>query len=298
MKLTRRTFFKVSAVGAATAVAGGRAEASALPASPSAPAVLVDTTKCIGCRSCEAACAGANELPEPAMLGDEQVFATRRETGTTSFTVVNRFDVTGAREPQRFIKTQCMHCIDPACASVCPTRALEKTAAGPVTYNGDRCLGCRYCMLSCPFDVPKYEYEKPSPFVKKCTFCAKRQAEGLVPACAEACPTGALTFGKRDALLEEARTRIYQQPDQYVHHIYGEHEAGGTSWLYISDAPLDQLGLKTGLHDDPYPTNTQTALAAVPMVMTLWPPVLMGLYALRARNGHEENEHAEESSHD
>jgi Fe-S-cluster-containing dehydrogenase component len=302
MKLSRRTFFKAGAAGITTLAASAvPAEASARPeAAPDAKGVLVDTTLCVGCRTCEASCSEANHLPEPAMLGDEKVFETRRTTGSNVFTVVNRAENTA----DRFAKTQCMHCVDPACASACPGRALEKTPGGPVTYNGSRCLGCRYCMIACPFDVPKFEYEKAMPYVRKCTFCAARQQDGKMPACAENCPTGALKFGDRAALLEEARTRIYQNPDKYAHHIYGEHEAGGTSWLYISDLPLERLGLKGGLDQAAYPNLSQTALAAVPMVLTLWPPVLMGLYAInrrRAEVAHESgrNERAEgEPNHD
>jgi hypothetical protein len=131
--------------------------------------------------------------------------------------------------------------------------------------------------------------------VKKCTFCAERQAKGGMPACAEACPTGALKFGERAELLEEAKLRIYQNPDTYVHHVYGEHEAGGTSWLYISDVPLETLGLKAGLDTRPYPELAATALAAVPMVMTLWPPILMGLYAINRRREVTERHDAEET---
>jgi Fe-S-cluster-containing dehydrogenase component len=173
--------------------------------------------------------------------------------------------------------------VDAACASVCPARALEKQPGGPVTYNGSRCLGCRYCMLSCPFGIPKFEYDDPTPYVRKCSFCAERQAQGLAPACTEVCPSGALTFGKRSELLEEAKIRIYQNPTQYVHHVYGEHEAGGTSWLYISDVPLDQLGLPAGVEEKPYPELASTALGAVPMILTLWPPILMGLRAMTRR---------------
>ncbi len=283
MKLTRRTFFKVSAIGA-TAVAGAAAPAAAsslAPAGEDSRAVLVDTTRCAGCRSCEAACAEANGLPGPAMAGDERVFEAKRETDQRAFTVVNRYTV--AKDDVRFIKTQCMHCVDPACVSACPVRALEKTASGPVAYTGSRCLGCRYCMLSCPFGVPKFEYDKPVPYVKKCTFCAERQAQGLPPACADACPTGALAFGTRAALIEEAKLRIYQNPDQYVHHVYGEREVGGTSWLYIGDVDLDRLGLPGGLGETPRPALASTALGTVPLILTLWPPILMGLHAITKR---------------
>jgi Fe-S-cluster-containing dehydrogenase component len=290
MDISRRTFFKVGAVGATTLVgAAAPAEAaSTVVAAPHARGVLVDTTLCVGCRTCEGACAEANALGEPAMFGDAAVFEHRRLTDERTYTVVNRADV---KEPERYAKTQCMHCVDPACASVCPGRALEKTDAGPVVYNGDRCLGCRYCMVACQFDIPKFEYDSPAPYVKKCTFCAERQAKGGMPACAEACPTGALKFGERAELLEEARLRIYQNPDTYVHHVYGEHEAGGTSWLYISDVPLETLGLPAGLDSTPYPELASTALAAVPMILTLWPPLLMGLYAMSKRRNGEEAGH-------
>jgi Fe-S-cluster-containing dehydrogenase component len=280
MDLSRRKFFKVTAVGAATLAASATsAQASPAVPAPGARGMLVDTTRCIGCRACEAACSEANRLPEPAMSGDGRVFASRRSTTPNAFTVVNR-----ARTGQeRFAKTQCMHCVDPACAAACPGRALEKTAAGPVVYHGDRCLGCRYCMVACQFGIPKFQYESATPYVRKCSFCAERQRKGLMPACAEVCPSGALTFGDRASLIEEARLRIYQHPERYIHHVYGEEEAGGTSWLYISDVPFDRLGLPAGLDTRAYPELAQTALGAVPMVVTLWPPVLMGLYALSHR---------------
>lgn len=294
MDISRRTFFKVGAVGATT-LAGTvvPAEAAApIAAAPHARGVLVDTTLCVGCRTCEAACAEANKLAEPVMFGDAAVFETRRVTDERTFTVVNRAE---AKEPERYAKTQCMHCIDPACASVCPGRALEKLDSGPVVYDGSRCLGCRYCMVACQFGIPKFEYDSTAPYVKKCTFCAERQKNGGMPACAENCPTGALKFGERAALLEEARTRIYQNPDKYVRHVYGEHEVGGTSWLYISDVPLESIGLRAGLDERAYPELATTALAAVPMVMTLWPPILMGLYAINRRRAEAERHDSEET---
>jgi formate dehydrogenase iron-sulfur subunit len=298
MNLSRRTFFKINVAAGAAALAAAPTSASAasFAASPDARGVLIDTTRCIGCRACEAACSEANHNAEPAMLGDDRVFETRRDMDQRAFTVVNRFQVSGGAQPVRFIKTQCMHCVEPACVSACPARALEKTPNGPVIYTGSRCLGCRYCMMACPFDVPKYEYDKAVPYLKKCEFCPERQAQGLPPACAEVCPTGALQFGKRSELIEEAKTRIYQNPGKYVHHVYGEQEAGGTSFLYISDVPLEQLGMKAGLSTTPYPNLTKTALSAVPVVMTLWPPLLMGLYTFSQRKSkvasEQEDHHA------
>jgi Fe-S-cluster-containing dehydrogenase component len=286
---------KVVGVGAGTCAAGAAVASgtSAEPASSDAAGMLVDTTRCVGCRGCEAACAETNGNPPPAE--SDEVLSKRRETTETAFTVVNR--VEGVES--RFAKKQCMHCISPACASACPVRAMNKQAEGPVTYDPSICLGCRYCMIACPFDVPKYEYDSNTPRVRKCTFCADRQAKGLKPACAEVCPSGALTFGRRDELLELAKTRIYTNPTRYVHHVYGEHEAGGTSWLYIGDFELDKLALRTGTPEKEVPSLVAGALGAPPFVMTLWPPLLMGVYMFSKKRDNGEGHAAEqkEESH-
>jgi len=280
MKLGRRGFFKVAAV---TAGAAGVSAASATDAGAQrggdGPGVLVDTTRCVGCRACEAACSEVNHLPPPAE-GDA-VMDAPRETAPDVFTVVNRAEK--APGVQRFAKRQCLHCLSPGCASACPVRAMDKLPSGPVVYDPSKCMGCRYCMIACPFEIPKYEYSSIAPRVRKCSFCAPRQAAGLPPACTEVCPSGALTFGKRGELLEAAKSRIYTNPDRYVHHVYGEHEAGGTSWLYISDIPFEKLALRTGVPDKPIPELVSGALSAPPFVMTLWPPLLMGLYVFSKR---------------
>ncbi|HEX5627994.1 MAG TPA: 4Fe-4S dicluster domain-containing protein [Usitatibacteraceae bacterium] len=255
-------------------------------------AVLVDTTKCVGCRACEAACAEANGLAGPELPGEDRVFASPRTTSTRAFTVVNRYAAHGS-EPERFVKRQCMHCVAPACASACPVQAMVKLPTGPVTYDASRCMGCRYCMIACPFDVPKYEYESAAPRVRKCTFCATRQAEGKGPACAEVCPSGALLFGKRSELIEVAKTRIYQNPGRYVPHVYGEHEVGGTSWLYISDVDFEKLDFPADVGTRAYPDLVSGALGAPPFVMTLWPPLLMGIYAMT----HKKDEAAHDAAH-
>jgi len=297
MELSRRTFFKVAGAAGAAGVVGAPKAAAAATAHPvNTPAVLVDTTRCAGCRGCEAACSEANHLAVPALAGQDAVFAKRRTTDVNVYTVVNRGTADSKQGEPRFVKRQCMHCLDPACASACLAKALEKTAEGPVVYHPERCLGCRYCMVACQFDVPKFEFDSPAPYVSKCSFCAERQVQGLLPACASVCPTGALQFGHRADLLEEARTRIYQNPDKYVHHVYGETEAGGTNWLYITDVPFDTLGFRTDLGPTSPPELTRTALAAVPFVLTLWPPLLMGLYTFsrqrsRAAEGAEKEAH-------
>ena len=278
MTIGRRGFFKVAAVGAGV-VAAGSAAASEVPGAAGAdsPGMLVDTTLCVGCRGCEAACAEANGNPPPP--DGDKVLESKRDTSIGQFTVVNK--VEGVEN--RFAKKQCMHCLSPACASACPVRAMDKKPEGPVTYDPSICLGCRYCMVACPFDIPKYEYGSNAPRVRKCSFCAERQKAGLKPACAEVCPSGALTFGRRGELLELAKSRIYTNPKKYVHHVYGEHEAGGTSWLYIGDVPLEKLALRNGTPERDVPGLVAGALGAPPFVMTLWPPLLMGIYMFSKR---------------
>jgi len=284
MRIGRRSFLKTCAVlgatGAARALPASGPAAGAIAGADEGIGVLVDTTRCLGCRSCEVACAESNRLPEPDRLGDDTVFDAHRETSERQLTVVNRSRAPG--EP-RYAKSQCLHCIVPACASACPVKALDKTAAGPVVYHEDRCIGCRYCMIACPFDVPKYEYDRAVPYVRKCTMCPSRLADGKPPACVEACPGGALEFGKRSTLLAEARRRMYAPGSTYVPTIYGEHEAGGTSWLYISDRPLESYGFPQDAGETPRFETTRGALGAVPFVVTLWPPLLMGLYTASRR---------------
>jgi formate dehydrogenase iron-sulfur subunit len=279
MSIGRRGFFKIAAVGAGAAGAAAASASTGTQGAVDGAGVLVDTTRCVGCRACEAACSESNGLPPPPE--SDAVFDERRDVAPQVFTVVNRTEK--APGVQRFAKKQCMHCLAPSCASACPVRAMDKKPEGPVTYNASRCMGCRYCMLACPFDIPKYEYSSNAPRVRKCTFCAERQKNGLKPACTEVCPSGALTFGRRSALLEEAKARIYTNPGKYVHHVYGEHEVGGTSWLYITDVDLAQLAFRTDVPQKPMPELVAGALGAPPFVMTLWPPLLMGLYAFSRR---------------
>jgi len=296
MELKRRNFFRLLGVGGGMALAkAGKSLASTAGVNPAkskqAMGVLVDTTLCVGCRSCEEACNEANHLPQPEKpFYDESVLKEHRDTSTTAYTVVNRYTPEPGVEITR--KQQCMHCLEPACSSACIIRAMEKQALGPVTYRDDLCIGCRYCMVACPFNAPKFEYDKAAPLVKKCSFCFARQKEGKAPACVEACPMGALKYGPRDQLLEEARTRIYTKPDEYIHHIYGEHEAGGTSWLYLAAVPFEQLGLPGNLGKKAYPEFTLGAMGVVPMVVILWPALLMGLHHVSKQRDQETAEAA------
>ena len=291
---SRRSFLKLAGVGGAMALLGANpaqaADVAGRLGKDDSMGVLVDTTLCIGCRSCEAACNKVNELPKPERsFDDDAVLDEVRDTSPAAYTVVNKYTVGKGVEITR--KQQCMHCVEPACSSACIIRAMEKRSNGAVTYRADLCLGCRYCMVACPFNVPKFEFSKAVPLIKKCTFCFERQKQGELPGCVEACPVEALKFGKRSELLEEGRKRIHDTPDAYVHHIYGEHEVGGTSWLYLASTPFENLGLPQ-LSDKDYPELTAGAMSTVPAVLLLWPALLMGFHYFSHGKGESHEEHS------
>ncbi len=287
--MNRRRFLGVAGAAAATAavskVVEGKETIRTKRPSPEEEkefvGILVDTTRCIGCRQCEVACAEAHGLPVPDVAKDKAL-EKHREPTTKQWTVVNRFKT---EKGTVFVKKQCMHCGQPACAAACPTNAMEKTHEGPVIWHGDRCMGCRYCMVACPFEIPKFEYDSPNPRIQKCIMCYDRLEEGKQPACVEACPADALQFGTKRELMEIARTRIYRNPDKYVHHIYGEYEAGGTDWIYLSAVPFDQIGFRTDLGEETYPDYTREFLYAVPLVFLGFPTLLYGLSELTKRDG-------------
>lgn len=245
--------------------------------------VLHDTTRCIGCRKCEQACNDVNKLPAPKTKFDDlKVLETPRRTDPVTWTVVNKYNAAGLSHPV-FRKQQCNHCLEPACASACFVKAFTKNPDGSVTYDGSLCVGCRYCMVACPFNVPTFEYgEAFDPLIKKCTMCHPRLQEGKLPGCVEICPKEALTFGRREDLLHIARQRIRNNPGRYQDHIYGEREMGGTAWMYLNGVPVEQVGMQE-LGEKSAPELTSGALGAVPMVVGIWPVLLTGAYAISKR---------------
>jgi formate dehydrogenase iron-sulfur subunit len=221
-----------------------------LPSSSDYVGVLVDTTLCIGCRKCEEACNRRNHLPRTAeSFSDRDILRAFRRPSDTAFTVVNQFPGSPSPDqaglPQTYCKVQCMHCLYPSCVSACIVAALTKSPDGAVVYNPTICIGCRYCQVACPFEIPAYEFSEPlKPRVRKCEFCADRtKGTGANPACAASCPTEALVFGRRADLVAMAKDRLRRRPDRYVDHIYGEGEVGGTSWLYLTGRPVREIGL-------------------------------------------------------
>ena len=199
--------------------------------------VLVDTTVCIGCRKCEYACKIAHDIITEGSesYNDHSVFDQKRRPDDQNLTVVNAYKNNDGSEHPITVKVQCMHCDEPACLSACIVGAFSKCENGSVVWDESKCIGCRYCMVACPFQIPAFEYSKAlEPKVMKCDFCAERLKNNAVPACVEICPVEALIFGSRSDLLKLAKEKIKDNPSRYIDHIYGEYEVGGTSWLYIA----------------------------------------------------------------
>jgi formate dehydrogenase iron-sulfur subunit len=233
--------------------------------------LLIDLDKCDGCGggdefACQTACQKSHGLP----------VSKRDKLTGSNFTITETFvnDV--------FVRRMCQHCAQPACVSACPVAALQKTELGPVTYNNDKCLGCRYCFIACPFDVPKYEWESTGPRVRKCDLCYERTSKGLPTACAEACQAGATTFGIREDLIAIALKTLKEDKD-YVQRIYGLEEVGGTSMLYIGKVPFEQLGFKTNLGYEPLPQKTWNVLSKLPDVLSVGGILMAGVWWITNR---------------
>jgi formate dehydrogenase iron-sulfur subunit len=229
-------------------------------------AILIDIKRCVGCQACEQTCQQVHGFP----------VEHQAKLSETSLTFVDQ-------KGEKFVRRMCLHCEEPACASACLVGALKKSALGPVTYDASKCMGCRYCMIACPQGVPKYQWSKLAPYVKKCDMCYDRQKAGGIPACVEACPVQASTFGDRDALLREAWERI-RNDSTYVPRIYGTEEFGGTDVFYISDVAFEDLGFVKPVNgSQPLPTLSAAALGESPTVVLVGGSMLAGLYWITQR---------------
>jgi formate dehydrogenase iron-sulfur subunit len=264
--ISRRSFLKRVGAGGAALTAAWLLDGPSLAyasGGKSEPGwgVLIDLTRCDGCNSCALACKEnwglprADVVPE-ALSSDAYAFVETRQVLTA-----------GGQELTRYIKHQCMHCLDAACVSACPAAAMYKSAEGAVRYRAERCLGCRYCQVACPFGVPRFDWDNGvNPVISKCQMCYDLLQQGQAPACVQDCPTGALRFGMRQDLLIQARAQIVSNPGRYVDHVFGELEVGGTAMLYLSDVPFEQLGFPTLSHTAP-PEETEKIMSKLPYVL-------------------------------
>jgi formate dehydrogenase iron-sulfur subunit len=270
---------------------------------------LVDITKCIGCRACQVACKQWNDRDgEDTQLDFNLGFQNPATLSANTLTLITFHELPDEKAPgglhYLFTMRRCLHCLEPACASACPTTALDRRSDGPVIYDSNKCIGCRYCIWACPWGVPTAEWDSLAPKIQKCTHCADRSdqpvplalngqaltleqsksyRENIVtPACVKACPADCLRFGTREEILQEAHNRISAHPDKYVDHIYGEKEAGGTSVLYLSSVPFDKIGFPE-VSNEPYPAFSKMALHAVPPAVIAVGALLGSIFAFLKR---------------
>ncbi len=294
MGIKRRDFLKLAGVASTSLLPDLAAAEACAPDFDHSFGVLVDTTVCIGCRKCEWACDQQNNLSELKKhdFEDKTILKSHRRPSKDAFTVVNSFTDGAASDKISYMKVQCMHCNDPACVSACIVGALQKCPHGVVTYDAWKCIGCRYCMVACPFQVPAYEYDNAlDPQVKKCTFCMERIHDGQPPACVEICPAEALTFGKRRQLIDLAHHKIKKNPERYYDHVYGEYEVGGTSWMYLASTEFVNTELPQ-LPADSMPDNTEKIQHGI--FKSFIPPLalygLLGLIMHSLRNDKNQQE--------
>ncbi len=289
MSISRRAAIQTLAVaGATAAVPKPLLARSPKTPTPEAVSILYDSTRCVGCQECVRGCASNGGCEETATGPNPSL-------SPVALTVLKRKETSGG---PAFVKQQCMHCVDPACVSACMLHAMQQQPDGSVTWQGDLCVGCRYCQIGCPFTLPRFEWDTPLPELKKCDLCYERRGEGELPLCVDNCRMGALAYGPREAVLEEARRRVAERPERYNPHIYGETENGGTAWVYLTKAGTEfaELGLPS-LPDRSPAAYGETVHHAI-YKWFLAPVALFGIFVTRVRrtyhaahaHDHEEND--------
>ena len=268
-------------------------------------ATLIDIANCIGCRACQVACKQWNDRDgEQTQLEPEMGIQNPAVLSAKTYTLIAFHEMENPAKPggldSAYVMQRCLHCLEPACVTACPTTALQRQPDGPVSYEVDECIGCRYCMLACPWDVPTADWNTRAPKISKCTHCADRAVQPppvafndqalsedaarqfantmAIPACVKACPADALRYGTRDEMLALAHKRIADRPDKYVDHVYGEKELGGTSVLYLSRVPFEKLGFPT-YGEKPFTTFNNKALGSVPPAVIAVGALLGASYA-------------------
>ncbi len=319
MAITRRNLLKASVCGGTLLACGSSAQAARrVEMAPGALGMLYDSTLCIGCQVCMVGCKKANNMkPDPA--DNNPSWDNPRDLSSRTLTVIKKFEEGSGRRPNQekdgfaYIKQNCMHCADPSCVSACPVSALTKdNKTGIVSYNKKACIGCRYCQISCPYNIPKFQWDNPLPQIVKCQLCSHLIAKGGIAACCAACPTGASLFGPVELLQQEAKKRLLYTPGevyefplhdistgktvshqsaQYIDHIYGEKELGGSQVMMLSAVDFQKLGM-TKLPDESYASITENIQHTLYKGMLLPIALLGGLVYFVKKNA--ENHHNDE----
>ncbi len=316
MKLKRRDFLKGLAGGTLiTSLAPTSVFCREPAASDEAKGILYDATQCIGCQVCMVACKQANKIPEEH-TGKDKMWDNPVDLSASTLNIIkkyehgNKTDKDNEENGFSFVKRQCMHCLKPACASACPVSALKKDAStGIVKYDSSRCIGCRYCQVACPFNVPKFEWDNPFPKIVKCQLCDHLVSKGGAAACCTACPTGASLFGPVNDLMNEAKKRLkmtsgkyYEFPiddlkkgktkihmsTPYINAVFGESEVGGTQVMLMSGVSFSKIGLPD-LPDDSYAALSESIQHGLYNKMIL-PAALLGSLSLLIANRKKKDE--------
>jgi formate dehydrogenase iron-sulfur subunit len=217
-----------------------------------AKGMIIDTTRCTGCRGCQSACKQWNLLPGIVTSFSE----TQTNPPALNAATYNRVEFYELTDDQgdlswHFAQKRCLHCLHPQCIETCTIDAITKRGDGPVVVDRGICRAIQEC--ECPFKTLTFSPDNGKAY--KCTFCWDRQEQGLEPACAKTCPLNAIEFGERDELIIQARARIQSNPVRYFNHIYGEFEVGGTSIMYLTAVAPEELG---------FPTLSSTPLVDIP----------------------------------
>jgi Fe-S-cluster-containing dehydrogenase component len=314
MGISRRDFFKVSAAGSAVAASTlCPAPALARPTKdrlPEAVGILYDATVCVGCKACMAACKEYNHLP-PDRSTPDSLWDNPRDLTANTYNIVKLYkNGSGKAKDQEidgysYIRRFCMHCVDPACVSACPVQALHKDpVTGAVEYNKDACIGCRYCEIACPYEIPRFQWDSAFPQIRKCQLCSHLIAKGNYPACCQFCPNGGSVFGSVQDLIQEANRRLTLRAGQtatyplhrvngtdtiqrevatYQNKIFGLKDGGGSQVLMLAGVPFGDLGLPH-LSDRSIASHSETIMHTLYKGMIAPYVVLGGLFYLVYKN--------------
>lgn len=207
-------------------------------------AMLIDTSKCTACRGCQVACKQWNELPaETTKFFGGEGYQNPADLSGVTFTLVKFKEVASNGDLRwLFRKHQCLHCTQASCVNVCPVKAITKNELGFTQRNLKKCIGCKLCVIKCPFKVPRLDKNKKA---QSCRFCADRVMNNLTPACAKTCPSGAIQFGERSAIIKIAKVRVDILGGKSE--LYGMTQGGGLGVMYVLKDSPDVYGLPTAL---------------------------------------------------